>query len=252
MLFPLVINDIEQHAFLELANDFLRLGLSRFLEVHGDIIDFLAIGNRDKDILVHRTLVLIHFLDNRVGDCHEFIHTTLEGVDSSLSEQFAQFLFAGSAESVLVKRHFDSKDLHRVELQHLVIHRIACVGHDRLGRVVNHVRYIHTDTLTVQRVTTFSVDDVTLLVHDIVVLNQTLTDTKVILLDFLLCALNRIGDHLVLNHLTFLEAHTVHDRRNTFRAEHTHQIILQRDIEDGTTRVTLTSGTSAQLSIYTA
>ena len=96
------------------------------------------------------------------------------------------------------------------------------------------------------------VDEVTLLVHHIVVFNQALADAEVVLLHFLLRTFDGTGNHRVLDHLALLESHTVHDGGDTLGAEHTHQVILQADIEDGATGVSLTTGTSAQLPVHTA
>ena len=89
------------------------------------------------------------------------------------------------------------------------------------------------------------IDQVTLLIHHIIILNQTFTDTEVVFLHFLLRTLDGVGNHVMLDHLAFLEAHTIHDACDSFRTKHTHQIILQRDIEYRTSRVTLTAGTTA-------
>ena len=59
--------------------------------------------------------------------------------------------------------------------------------------------------------TAFLVDDGTLLVHHIIVLDQALTDTEVVLFDLLLCALDALRDHWALDHLAILESKTVHD-----------------------------------------
>ena len=100
--------------------------------------------------------------------------------------------------------------------------------------------------------TALGVDHVTLTVHHIVVLNQALTDTEVVLLHFLLRVLDRLADHRVLNHLTLLHAEAVHHGSYTLRTEHSHQVILKRHEEYRTARITLTSGTTAQLTIHTA
>ena len=99
--------------------------------------------------------------------------------------------------------------------------------------------------------TTTSINNSTLFIHYIVVLKKTFTDTKVILFHFLLSALNRFRNHRVLNHLAFLEAHAVHNLRDTFRAKETHQIILKRNEEYRRTWVTLTTSTTAQLTVDT-
>ena len=99
--------------------------------------------------------------------------------------------------------------------------------------------------------TTLFVDDGALLVHNIVILEQVLTDTEMVLFYLLLCILDAACDHAVLNHLAFLEAKTVHYFCNTLAGEETHQFILDADIEDAAARIALTTGTATQLTIDT-
>ena len=245
MLFPFIVDHIEQHAFLELFDHLFAVRLSRRFEVHGDVIYFLSVRDRNQDILVHLTLGLIHILDLRIGDLHEFIHTAFETVEGSLSQLFGELIFLAATELVLVKRNLNRKSLHHVELKSLVVVGSTGIRKNSFGRLVDHIRDIHTDTLSHQGVTTLCVDEVTLLVHHIVVFDQALTDTEVILLHFLLRPLDGTRYHTVLDHLTFLESHTVHDTGDAFTTEHTHQVVLQRYIENRTTRVTLTTGTTA-------
>ena len=96
------------------------------------------------------------------------------------------------------------------------------------------------------------VDNLTLGVHHVVVLEETLADAEVVLLDLLLRALYGLVEHAVLQYLAFLEAHLVHHRRETVGGEETHQVVLQRDEEDGRPGVTLTPCTTTQLAVYTA
>ena len=244
VLLPFVVNDEEQHAFLKLLHYLLAMRLCRLFEVNGDIIDLLTVRDRDEDILVHLTLGLVDILDHRIGNLRQLVHTTFEAVECRLSQLFTQHLALTVTESVLIKRHLNRKSLHRIELQPLVVISRTGIGKDILCRLVDHIRDIHTDTLSHEGVTTLGVNEVTLLVHHIVVLNQTLTDTEVILLHFLLRTLDRAGDHVVLDHFAILEAHAVHHPRNTLRTEHTHQVVFETHIEDRTTRVTLTTGTT--------
>ena len=58
-----------------------------------------------------------------------------------------------------------------------------------------------------------------------------LTHAEVVFLDFLLSLLNLFGDHRVLDNLAFLHSETVHERCDTLGAEHTHEVVLQRDEE---------------------
>ena len=75
--------------------------------------------------------------------------------------------------------------------------------------------------------TTLLIDHSTLFVHHIIVLNQALTDTEVVLLNLLLGALDALRDHRTLDHLAILESQTVHDRCDTLRGEQSHQLILE-------------------------
>ena len=227
------------------------MALRRRLEVDSDVIDLLAIGNRDQDVLVHLSFGLIDVLDLRIGDLGQFVHTAFETLQRCLSDLLTQFLTFAAREGLFIERHLDSESLHDVELQALVVTRLTRLIEDSLSGLVDHIGDIHTYTLTHQGVATFGVDEVTLLVHDVVVFDQSFTNTEVVLLHFLLRPLDRAGDHGVLDHLALLEAHSVHDAGYTLGAEHTHQVVLQRDIEDRRSRVTLTSGTSAQLTVHT-
>ena len=75
--------------------------------------------------------------------------------------------------------------------------------------------------------TALLVDNGALLVHHIVVFEQVLTNTEVVLLNLLLCALDVLGDHTTLDALALLEAQTVHHRGDALRAEQTHELIFE-------------------------
>ena len=66
------------------------------------------------------------------------------------------------------------------------------------------------------------VDDRTLLVHHIIILQQALTDTEVVLFFLLLGALDAVVYHLGLDHLAVLETKLVHDAGNAIVGEETH------------------------------
>ena len=63
------------------------------------------------------------------------------------------------------------------------------------------------------------VDDLSLLVHDVVVVEQALTGFEVVDLDFPLSTLDRLGDEAVRDHLAFLCAHLIHHACDTLRTE---------------------------------
>ncbi len=251
MLFPLVVDDIEQHTFLEFPNHLFAIALGSLFEIDGDVIYLFAVSDRNKDIFVHSPLLLIYLLDNWVCHLRQFFHTAFEGIECRLCHLLTQRSRFRTMECFLIERHLHSKSLHHLEPQALVVVCITRLCHDSLRRVVYHIRDIHPNTLTHQGMATLRIDNVTLLVHYIVVLYQSLTDTEVILLHFLLRTLDRVGNHRMLNHLALFEAHLVHHGCNTLRAEHTHQVILKRHIEHTASRVSLTTGTASQLSIDT-
>ncbi len=55
----------------------------------------------------------------------------------------------------------------------------------------------------------------------------------------------------MLDHLSFLKAQTVHHLGDTLAGKQTHQFVFKRHEEHGGTRVSLTSGTAAQLAVHT-
>ena len=92
---------------------------------------------------------------------------------------------------------------------------VARVLDDVYNAVPDDVGDIHTDTLTHKGVAALLVDYCTLLVHHIIVLDKALTDTEVILLNLLLCALDTLRNHRALDHLAVLESKAVHNRCDT-------------------------------------
>ena len=54
-------------------------------------------------------------------------------------------------------------------------------------------------------------------------------DAKIILFNLFLGTLDRTGDHRMLNHLAFLDAHPFHDAGNALAPEKPHQVVFQRE-----------------------
>jgi len=77
------------------------------------------------------------------------------------------------------------------------------------------------------------------------------TNTEVVLFYLFLRALDALGDHRALDTLAVLEAETVHHLGNALASKLAHEVVFQRYIENGRAGVTLTAGTTAQLSVYT-
>ncbi len=96
----------------------------------------------------------------------------------------------------------------------------------------------------------FFIDHLTLCIHHIIIFQQSLPYAEVVFLNFFLGTFNRLGDHGMLDHLTFFQAKPVHDLGDSFRAKHTHQVIFERYEELRTARVSLSTGTAPQLTVY--
>lgn len=63
------------------------------------------------------------------------------------------------------------------------------------------------------------INDFALLVHDIVIFKDLLTNFKVARFDLLLGRLNGTGHNLMLNGLVFFHAELIHDARNVIRTK---------------------------------
>ena len=118
--------------------------------------------------------------------------------------------------------------------------------------IPNHIGNVHAYTFTQQSMTALLVNHRALLVHHVIVFQQTFTDTEMVFFHFLLCPLDGVADHLVLNHLSILKSETIHHLGNAFAGKQAHQLVFERHKEHRRTRVTLTSGTATQLPVHTA
>jgi len=117
-----------------------------------------------------------------------------------------------------------------------------------LDHIVNSIPHV----LTIQHLTTLFVNDLTLFIINLVIIQKIFTNTKVIKLNLLLCFLNSIGKHLMLNLLILCNTQRSKDLHQSLRTKQTHQVILQRDVETGFTRVSLSTGTSTELIVNTS
>ena len=100
--------------------------------------------------------------------------------------------------------------------------------------------------------TTFFVNDLTLLVVDLIIFQQVPADTKVVALDLFLGLFDSTGEHLVLDLIIFGNTKALEYAHELLGTKQSHQIILKRNIETGFTRISLTSGTATKLVIDTA
>ena len=79
-----------------------------------------------------------------------------------------------------------------------------------------------------------------------------LTNAEVAGFDLLLGIFDRAGQNLLVDRLVIGNAEGVHHVLDTFGAEQTHEVVLQRNVEAGFAGVALTAGTAAQLVVDSA
>ena len=239
---------MQQHLLLKLLDNGLAVAFVGLLQVARDVIHLATVGQRHHDALVEVALGFINLLDD--GACHlaymlclavEGLHHLLEGILLQFLALYGQELFVG-------ERNLHSKDVEELLLAALVIVLLDDVDH----AVPHHVRDIHADALTHQGMAALLVYNGALLVHHVIIFQQALTNTEVVLLDLLLGALYLFRYHRTLNHLALLESKAVHDIGNTLGTEQAHQLIFQRNEEQRGTWVALTTGTTTQLAVNTA
>ena len=132
-------------------------------------------------------LVLIHLLDDGLGNSLHTLGAAVETLNDSLEGVFCELLMRLVDVIVAGERH-----LHRQHVEELFFTTLIVAGvlDDVDHTVPDDVGDIHSDAFTHKGVAALLVDDGTLLVHHVVVLNQALTDTEVVLFDFLLGALD--------------------------------------------------------------
>src|SRR5690606_27775860 len=126
--------------------------------------------------------------------------------------------------------------------------RIDVSGDD----VGEHVLDLLTEVFALQYAAPFVVDDLALLVHHLVVLEDILADLHVLLLDLGLGAADGPGDHLVLDRHVVRDLHPGHHRFDHSGVEPAHQFVAQRQVEPGFARVALPAGAAAQLVVDAA
>ena len=111
------------------------------------------------------------------------------------------------------------------------------------SRVLDHLPHLTLKILTTLKSKQAEViNDLALLVHNVIVVEQSLTRLKVVGLHSFLSTLNRLGNKAVGDHLSFFRAPLVHHICNALGPEEPHEIIFEREVELRSTRVSLAPG----------
>lgn len=93
--------------------------------------------------------------------------------------------------------------------------------------MLDHAHDILTQVLAEEDLAALAVHDFTLLIHDIVILEDVLADVEVARLDLLLRVLDGIRDELVFDWLVLVHAELVHDARDAVRGEEAQQVVFE-------------------------
>ena len=115
-----------------------------------------------------------------------------------------------------------------------------------------HLLYRSAYVLTVKNAVSLSVNHVSLLIHYVIVGKNVFASLKVLILYSLLRVFYLVRQYFCINRHILGKSESVYYPNHFFRAEQTHKIVLESNIEFGFSRVALTSRSSAQLIINTS
>ena len=250
VLFPVLVDDGENHRFLQGVEHALALGQDTLLDVGTHLQGLPAVGERDQDVLEVVLLVVVHALNHGVralGEVHQL------GLVQLLCTQVGlvgQLLRLPRRKPVEVHRGLDAKVAQQRHAERFVILLRMRRQHMGLDELVEHVGDVGADAVAVQGVAAALVDDLALGVHHVVVFQKALPDAEVVLLHLLLGPLDALGDHAGLDDLPFFVAHPVHHLAHALRAKQPHQVVLQAHVELARPGVSLTARAAAQLAVH--
>ena len=132
----------------------------------------------------------------------------------------------------------------------LVLAQVAANG--ILDPAVDHAADEVAHDLAVQDLAALLVDDATLDVHHVVVLQGVLPGLEVLGLDLLLGVLDGAGEDLGVDGGVVVDLEGFHHLLHPLGAEQTHDVVLHAEVEAALAGVALTAGTAAQLVVDAA
>ena len=188
MIHPLSINLFEQNNTFQLTGDaFAQIFLTFCIQCTDFFLNFVA------------QLFLVDLLEVIAGDLQNIAcnHT-----DKVVAETF----------------HIPVFRFHTFRHVHL---------HCRINGFIHHGQDGILEVFTIQNLVALCIDDFTLFVHNIVELQYVLTNTKVVILNLLLCFLDRLADRLMLDFFSFWNSQCIVYTDHSFRSKQSHQIIFQ-------------------------
>src|SRR5438105_11588324 len=125
--------------------------------------------------------------------------------------------------------------------------RLAVLGHGIVHDLPDPARDLVPKRGPFEDRPALAVDDLALLVHDVVVIDDVAAGVEVVALDLGLRPLDLARDQARLDRLVLLDPQPVHHAPDALAAADAHQVVVQPDEEARRARVTMTPGTAAQL-----
>ena len=142
---------------------------------------------------------------------------------------------------LVLAHHFSRVQLDRIERTQSgpQLVDVPVLGVTLLGRAVDiraddlgdHLHDLLAMLGALEDGATLGVDDLALLVHHLVVLEDVLADLEVLLLDLGLRAADGLGDHLRLDRDVVGQVDAVHDRLEGRAVEASHEFVAEREVE---------------------
>ena len=115
--------------------------------------------------------------------------------------------------------------------------------------VVHHAQQQKTRVFPVKNSLPIRVSSLSLLIHDLVIFEQTLALIKVLLFNLLLSSFHASCDHRARQRLPVFQSGPLHDSLHHVAGEESHEFVFEADEETAGSRVSLTSGTTSQLQV---
>ena len=117
---------------------------------------------------------------------------------------------------------------HGEEVQEFLLASFVVVLFDNAHHTVpDDIGDVHSDAFSHECVATLLVDDGSLLVHHVIIFEQSLSDAEVVLFHFLLCFLNALRNDGTLDALSFFESQSVHYSGDAFCSEESHEFVFE-------------------------
>ena len=127
-----------------------------------------------------------------------------------LLKSLGQIIFFGLLIELGVKSEIDGKLGHNILFEGLIRHSFGAVGHNGC-RIHHHVADINLNLVSGKGIAAPAVDGLPLIVHDIVILEESLTHAEMVLFYLLLSSLNSIGKHSGNKSFVVLHSKAVHN-----------------------------------------